>query len=63
LLLRVSEKTIRRMIDQGRLNAFRLGATEKGSYRIPYSEVNRLAMENYIKHQGVTNEQMDGATS
>lgn len=51
LLIGVSERTVHRMVKSGRLNAFRVGSS-KGSYRIPHTEINRLAMENYQLKQG-----------
>jgi len=42
--LRVHENTIRNAIKKGRLNAFRIGGGPKSSYRIPASEINRIAL-------------------
>lgn len=44
LLLDVSEKTIYQSIKKGRINAFRLGPSEKSPYRISHSELQRMAL-------------------
>ena len=42
--LRVHENTIRNSIKKGRINAFRIGGGPKSSYRIPSSEIHRIAL-------------------
>ncbi len=42
--LEVHESTIRRLIKKGRLNAFRIGGGIKSGYRIPASEIERIAL-------------------
>ena len=42
--LGVHSNTVRRAIKNGRINAFRVGKGEKATFRIPKSEVNRIAM-------------------
>lgn len=42
--LRVHSNTIRRAIKKGRINAFKVGMGKKSSYRIPASEINRIAL-------------------
>jgi len=39
----VHYNTILRSIKKGRLNAFRIGAGKKAVFRIPRSEINRIA--------------------
>ncbi len=43
-LVRVHPNTIRRAIKSGRINAIRIGSGKKGVYRIPASEINRIAL-------------------
>ena len=43
LKLGVHSNTIRRSIKNGRISAFRVGAGNKSIYRIPHSEINRMA--------------------
>lgn len=43
-LLGVHHTTIRRAIINGRLSAFRIGASERSGFRIPASETQRLAI-------------------
>jgi excisionase family DNA binding protein len=47
--LRVSHQTIRRAIRKGRINAFRVGCTEKSAIRIAHSEINRLGVVDLQK--------------
>lgn len=47
--LRVCHQTIRRAIRAGRINAFRVGSTEKSALRIPHSEINRLGVVDLQK--------------
>lgn len=47
--LRVSEHTIRRSIRNGRINAFRVGSTDKSSFRIPHSEIARMGIVDLQK--------------
>lgn len=44
LKLGVHANTIRRAIKNGRIQAFRVGIGIKSIYRIPYSEINRIAL-------------------
>lgn len=46
IVINVHPNTVRRSIKSGRLNAFRIGAGIKAIYRIPRSEINRLAFIN-----------------
>lgn len=43
-LLKVHPNTIRRAVKSGRINAFRIGAGIKSSYRIARAEINRIAI-------------------
>lgn len=43
-LLDVHSNTIRRAIKSGRINAFKVGVGKKSTYRIPRSEINRIAL-------------------
>ena len=45
-LIKVHPNTVRRSIKKGRLNAFRVGEGCKAVYRIPLTEINRLAILN-----------------
>ena len=45
-VLAVHENTIRNMIRSGRINAIRLSDKEKGHWRIPSSELNRMGVIN-----------------
>lgn len=49
LLIRVHENTIRRGIKTGRISAFRVGIGKKSVYRIPRTEINRMAFEDLEK--------------
>jgi excisionase family DNA binding protein len=40
----VHANTIRRAIKSGRIQAFRIGGGKKSSYRIPKSEIGRIAL-------------------
>jgi excisionase family DNA binding protein len=42
--MKMHPNTIRRAIKNGRISAFKLGAGNKASYRIPRSEIDRLAV-------------------
>lgn len=42
--LKVHPNTIRRAIKSGRINGFRVGGGKKSSYRIPASEIGRIAL-------------------
>jgi excisionase family DNA binding protein len=46
LLIKVHVNTVRRAIKKGRLSAFRIGTGSKAGYRIPRTEINRLAFLN-----------------
>lgn len=48
-MIKVHPNTIRNMIKSGRLNAFRVSPKEKSSYRIPRSEIHRIALEEYVR--------------
>ena len=41
--LNVHPSTIRRAIEYGRIHAFRIGTGKKSSFRIPESEIQRMA--------------------
>lgn len=43
-ILGVHANTIRRSIKSGRINAFKIGAGDKSIYRIPHSEIERIAL-------------------
>jgi excisionase family DNA binding protein len=43
-ILDLHPNTIRRAIRNGRINAFKIGAGKKASYRIPRSEIQRLSV-------------------
>jgi excisionase family DNA binding protein len=43
-IMKMHPNTIRRAIKNGRISAFKLGAGNKASYRIPRSEIDRLAV-------------------
>lgn len=45
-LIRVHPNTVRRSIKNGHCKAFRTGSGCKAVYRIPRSEINRLALEH-----------------
>jgi len=44
ILLRIHQNTVRRAIKSGRINAFKVGSGKKSIYRIPRSEINRIAL-------------------
>jgi len=48
-LLRIHRNSIRSMVYSGRLNAIRIGSGKNASYRIPRSEVQRLAVVDLDK--------------
>lgn len=41
--LRVSERTVRRLVDTGKLEAGRVGGSERGRLVISYANLDRLA--------------------
>lgn len=43
-LLKVHHNTVRNGIKYGRIQAFRVGKGKTSSYRIPYTEVQRMAL-------------------
>lgn len=52
VLLRVHPQTIRRAIKNGRVHAFRIGVGIRSGFRIPRSELSRMAiidLENIIE--------------
>jgi len=44
--LGVHANTVRRSIKNGHINAFRVGAGKKSIYRIPHTEIHRVALLN-----------------
>jgi excisionase family DNA binding protein len=46
-MMKVSEVTIRRAIQKGRINAFRVGAGKRSPFRIPFTEVERIQMMSH----------------
>lgn len=44
VLLRIHPNTVRRAIKSGRINAFKVGSGKRSTYRIPKSEINRIAL-------------------
>ena len=42
--LGVSHQTIRRAIRNGRIGAFRIGSTDKSTFRIAHSEISRMGI-------------------
>jgi excisionase family DNA binding protein len=48
-LLKVHPNTIRNGIKTGRINAFKVGSTGKSAYRLPRSQIHRLADEERRK--------------
>lgn len=49
ILLRVHANTIRRGIKSGRIHAIRLGNGSHSVYRIPRTEINRMAFDDLEK--------------
>jgi len=47
--LNVHPNTIRNSIRSGRINAFKVGSGEKSNYRIPASEIQRIALIDFKK--------------
>lgn len=45
-LLRVHPNTVRRMIKKGKIFSFAFGSDTKKTYRIPHSELKKLAHSN-----------------
>lgn len=43
-LLQVHPNTVRRALKTGRISGFKVGAGKRSSYRIPKSEINRIAL-------------------
>ncbi len=50
-LMGVCWRTIYRAIKQGHINAFRISGGEKSAFRIPSSEIQRLAEMEKIKRE------------
>lgn len=48
-LLNMSYRTIYNAVKSGRVNAFRITDMEKASYRIPASEIHRIAEMDFNK--------------
>ena len=44
ILLRVHPQTVRRAIKKGRIHALRIGIGVRSSFRIPRSEIQRIAL-------------------
>lgn len=42
------EKTIRICIKTGRLNAFKIGGKARSQYRIPHTEIERIAIMEFL---------------
>lgn len=53
-LLKVHENTIRRAIKSGRIGGFKVGMGKCSVYRIPRSEINRIALFNLVHMIGKT---------
>ena len=49
--VKISSRTVRRMIDNGKIHAFRMGSTEKAPYRIPGTEITRIASDGFKKKE------------
>lgn len=49
LLLNIHPNTVRSSIKSGRLNAFKVGSGDKSIWRIPRSEINRMALVDLEK--------------
>lgn len=52
VLLRIHPQTVRRSIKKGRIHAFRIGIGIRSGFRIPRSELSRMAildLENFIE--------------
>lgn len=47
--LRVHPVTIRRSIESGRIQAFKVGKGERSSWRIPETEIDRMATFDLMK--------------
>ena len=47
IVLAVHPNTIRKAIKNGRIFGFRVDSGSKASYRIPHTEINRLATKEY----------------
>lgn len=45
-LVGVHHNTVRKSIKNGRISAFRIGASDRSSYRISIHEINRLAVKD-----------------
>ena len=46
-VLGISIRTVYRMIHSKTINAFRIGSAKQGPWRIPHTEINKLAEINY----------------
>lgn len=49
ILLRVHPNTIRRGIQTGRISAFKVGIGRRSVYRVPRTEINRMAFDDLEK--------------
>lgn len=58
--LKVHPDTIRRAIKSGRIHAFRAGSSSRGIYRIPSSEIHRMAE---VDLQGTLKQMVDRTIS
>lgn len=48
--------TIRRSIKSGRILAIRVGSSKKSAYRIPRSQIEKLAVQSYME---ITNKEFE----
>jgi excisionase family DNA binding protein len=48
-LLNVHPNTVRRSLKSGRISGFKVGAGKRSDYRIPRSEINRMAFVDLEK--------------
>lgn len=48
-LLGIHANTVRRSIKTGRLHAFKVGSGKRSEFRIPRTEINRMAFEDLEK--------------
>lgn len=48
-LLNVHPNTVRRSLKSGRISGFKVGSGKRSDYRIPKSEINRMALADLEK--------------